>query len=95
MMAGSRGMYNTNSQIKFKTTMLQSILCEYSDAYVLVKRTTTVVGAGATPTAVQANRVNKQAIFKYCAPFSDNITQISNPEIDYAKDLDVDEYTNE
>ena len=73
-MTDSRGMYNTNSQIKFKTTMWQSILCEYSDAYVLVKRTTTVVGAGATPTAVQANRVNKQAIFKYYAPFTNNIT---------------------
>ena len=73
-MTDSRGMYNTNSQIKFKTTMWQSILCEYSDAYVLVKRTRTVVGAGATPTTVQANRVNKQAIFKHCAPFTDNIT---------------------
>ena len=33
----SRGTYNVNSQIKFKTTMLKSILCDYSDAYILVK----------------------------------------------------------
>ena len=29
----SRGTYNVNSQIKFKTSMLSSILCDYSDAY--------------------------------------------------------------
>lgn len=33
----SRGEYNTNSQIKFKTTMLESVLCDYSDAFILVK----------------------------------------------------------
>ena len=35
----SRGMYNTNSQIKFKNSILKSVLCDYSDAYILVKRT--------------------------------------------------------
>ena len=33
----SRGVYNTNSYIGFKTTMLKSSLCDYSDAYILVK----------------------------------------------------------
>ena len=33
----SRGTYNVNSQIRFKTTMLNSSLCDYSDAYILVK----------------------------------------------------------
>ena len=28
----SRGIYSVNSQITFKTTMLKSILCDYSDA---------------------------------------------------------------
>ena len=32
----SRGAYIINSQIKFKTTMLKSRLCNYSDAYILV-----------------------------------------------------------
>ena len=32
----SRGTYNVKSQIKFKTTMLKSSLCDYSDAYILV-----------------------------------------------------------
>ena len=34
----SRGKYNDDKQIKFKTTMLRSSLCDYSDAYILVKR---------------------------------------------------------
>ena len=33
----SRGTYNINSQIKFETTMLNSSLCDYSDAYIRVK----------------------------------------------------------
>ena len=35
----SHGMYNTNSQIKFKTSMLRSSLCDYSDADILVSGT--------------------------------------------------------
>ena len=38
----SRGAYNVNNQIKFKTTMLKSSLCDYSDAYILAKGTITV-----------------------------------------------------
>ena len=38
----SRRTYNVNSQIKFKTTMLKSSLCNYSDAYILVNGTITV-----------------------------------------------------
>ena len=42
----SRGTYNVNSQIKFKTTMLKSSLCAYSDAYILVKGKITINGRG-------------------------------------------------
>ena len=41
-----KGTYNVHSQIKFKTTMLKSSLCHYSDAYILVKGTITIAGAG-------------------------------------------------
>ena len=51
----SRGTYNLNSQIKFKTTMLKSSLCDYSDAYILVKRKITVKGAGDDAEARQAD----------------------------------------
>ena len=33
----SRGTYNTHSQMKFKTSMLRSSLCDYGDTYILVK----------------------------------------------------------
>ena len=32
-----RGTYNDDEQVKFKTTMLKSSLCDYSDAYILVR----------------------------------------------------------
>ena len=34
---GFWGTYNVNSRIKLKTTMLKSSLCDYSEAYILVK----------------------------------------------------------
>ena len=43
----SRGTYNVNNQIKFKTTMLKSSLCDYSDTYILVKGKITITGEGA------------------------------------------------
>ena len=41
----SRGNY-TNSDIRFKTTMLRSNLCDYADSYILVKGTITITGEG-------------------------------------------------
>ena len=41
----SRGGYANGSDIKFKTTMLKSSLCDYADAYILVKGTITITGA--------------------------------------------------
>ena len=38
--------YNENKSIRFKTPMLRSNLCDYSDAYILVKGTITVTGPG-------------------------------------------------
>ena len=41
----SRGTY-TNTDIKFKTTMLKSDLCDYAHAYIIVKGTIAITGAG-------------------------------------------------
>ena len=83
----SRGAYNVNSQIKFKTTMLKSSLCDYSDAYILVKGTISVNNTVATGSAV--NNTNKKVIFKNCAPFTNCISEINNTQIDNAKDIDI------
>ena len=42
----SRGGYTTGSNIKFKTSMLKSSSCDYADAYILVKGTIAITGAG-------------------------------------------------
>ena len=63
-------MYNTNSQIKFKTSVLRSSLYDYSDAYILVKGTITV----AQETAAAPNNANKKVIFKNYAPFTSCIS---------------------
>ena len=44
----SCGTYNTNNQIRFKTSMLRTNLCDCSDAYILVKGTITVVNTAGT-----------------------------------------------
>ena len=82
----SRGAYNVNNQIKFKTTMLKSSLCEYSDAYILVKGTITVNNTAAQGAA--ANNTNKKVIFISCAPFTNCISEINNTQIGNAKDID-------
>ena len=80
----SRGAYNVNSQIKFKTSMLKSSLC---DAYILVKGTITVNNTAAA--GVAANNTNKKVIFKNFAPFTNCISEINNTQIDNAKDIDI------
>ena len=85
----SRGTYNVNSQIKFKTTMLKSTLCDHSDAYILVKGKITITGAGDDAAARQADERDKGVAFKNCAPFSNCISEINNIHIDNAEDIDI------
>ena len=85
----SRGAYNVNSQIKFKTTMLKSSLCDYSDGYILVRGKITIVGAGNDAAARQADERNKGVVFKNFAPFINCISEINNTQIDNAKDIDI------
>ena len=69
--------------------MLKSSLCDYSNAYVLVKGRITITGAGADVTARQADERDKGVIFKNCAPFINCKTEINNTEIDNAKDIGI------
>ena len=83
----SRGAYNVNSQIKFKTTMLKSSLCDYSNAYIIVKGTISVNNTAAQGAA--ANNTNKKVIFKNCAPFTNCVIEINNTQIDNGKNIDI------
>ena len=85
----SRKTYNVTSQIKFKTTMLKSSLCDYSDAYILVKGKITINGAVADAAARQADERDKGVAFKNCPPFPNCISEINNTQVDNAKNIDI------
>ena len=82
----ARGTYSPNKQIKFKTSMLRSSLCDYSDAYILVKANITVNNTAVDGAA--ANNTNEKVIFKDCAPFTNCISKI-NKDIDHANYIDI------
>ena len=84
----SRGTYTSND-IKFKTTMLRSSLCDYADAYIPVKGTTTITGAGDDDTEKRLDERDKGVIFKNCAPFTKFLSKINNKDIDNAQDIDI------
>ena len=73
-----RETYSANSQIKFKTLMLKSNLCDYSDAYIIVKGNLTVTNTSVAAEAAATNIVNKKVIFKNFAPFTDSISENNN-----------------
>ena len=67
--------------------MLRSDLCDYSDAYILIKGTIKV--AGNHPRENRQNRQNRPFILKNNAPFVSCITRINGKLIEDADDLDV------
>ena len=84
----SRGTYTSND-IKFKTTMLRSNLCDYADTYILVEGSIAITGAGDGYAAKRLDEINKGVIFKNCAPFTKCISRINNTGIDNAQDIDI------
>ena len=80
-----RGTYSPNKQIKFKTTLLRCSLCDYNDAYILVKGNITVSNTAAG--CGNANNTNKKVIFKNCTPFTSYISKINNTQIDNRENI--------
>ena len=74
--------YNANKEIRIKTSMLRSDLCDFSDVYIVVKGTITI----ARPNNAKRN---KSVAFKNNAPFIYCISKINDAKIDNAEDLDV------
>ena len=81
----SRRTYNTDSQVKFKTKMLKSSLCDYSDAYILVKGTITVNNTAAADADV--NNTNKKVIIKNCAMFASCLSEMNDTQVEMLKIL--------
>ena len=80
------GIYKSNKQRRFKTSMLRSDLCDYSDAYMVVKGDIIVRKATAKNFIDTRNRF---LAFKNNAPFTNCISKINNVLIDNAEDLDI------
>ena len=82
-------MFYLNSEIIFKTSTVNSSLCDYNDAYILVNGTLTMTGARKDNGAKQTSNRNKGAMFKNCAPFANDMSKINNTPTDHSKDLNV------
>ena len=86
----SKESYKAGSDINFKTAMLKSNLYDHADAYILVKGTIMITGAGDNDVAKLLDERNKAVIFKNCAPFTKYTSRINNAEIDHAQDIDIE-----
>ena len=75
----SKGNYSHENPIKFLTSSLESSLCDYSDAYILVKENITVTGGN----------VNTKVAFKNCAPFEECRTEISETFVNTAENTNI------
>ena len=70
--------------------MLRLNLCNYSDAYILVKGTITVTAPGVNNNANNLRDTrNRPVILKNNAPFVSCITRINGELIEDADDLDI------
>ena len=74
--------YNPNKQIRFKISMLRSDLCDYSDAYIVVKGKFII-------TNPDNDAYDKKLAFKYNVSFTSCISKINNTLLDNAEDLDA------
>ena len=74
--------YKRSKQIGFKTSMLRSDLCNFSDLYIIVKGSFTV-------TNPNSNAYDKKLAFMNNSPFVSCISKIINALIDIAEDIDT------
>ena len=75
----SKSFYSHENPTKFLTSSLESSICDYSDAYVLVTGNINVVGADN----------NTKVAFKNCAPFRKCRTEINETFIDETEHINI------
>ena len=78
----SEGNFNLNQEITIKTSMLRFDLCDFNDAYIVVKGNITVTNPD------DAKKI-KEVTFKNNAPFINCILKVNGVKIDNAEDLDI------
>ena len=77
----SRGQYSANN--RFKISILRSDLCDYSNAYIVVKEIISVSGTN------NANKRDKKLTFNKNVPFRSCISKVNNTFIDNGENLDI------
>ena len=75
----SKGNYSHHNPIKFLTKSIESSLCDYSDAYILVTGNITVTGGNA----------NTKVAFKNCAPFTECRTEINKTFVNRTEHINI------
>ena len=70
--------YDVGNKIIYNTEILKSFLCDYNDAYTLVRGNITIIGHQVT-----------QVALKNCAPFTKCIAKIDGIKIEDAEDVDL------
>ena len=75
--------YNPSKETRLKTSMLRSDLCDFSDAYIVVKGTITVTDPN------DDDAYDKKIAFKNNGPFVSCISKINNRLVGNAEDLDI------
>ena len=85
----SKVNYSHENPIKFLTNSLESSLCDYSDAYILVTGNITVKRRNAADTDDIALGAITQAVFKICSPFKNCRTEINNTFVDNADFINI------
>ena len=74
----SNSNYDVGNEIIYKTEVLKYNLCDYNDAYILVRGGITIIGNNVT-----------QVAFTDCAPFTKSITKVDGTTIDASENLDL------
>ena len=94
----SKGNYSQLSSINFLTKSIESSICDYSDAYILVTGNITVSRTIAAPngshagTEIQIKQsliAATQVVFKNCAPFEKYSTEIDGTLADEANFINI------
>ena len=80
---------DNHNPIKFLINSLESSLCDFSDAYILVTRNIVVKKRNATNTDDDNINAATQVVFKNCAPFKDYRTEINGTLVDYADFINI------
>ena len=65
--------------------MLKASLFDCSDAHILLKKTISITAQ----VRDNPNNGDREVVYKYCAPFTDCISEIDNTHLDNAKDIDI------